>query len=441
MSRNGVRRLADLADAPYNPRRIEADRLATLGRLMREHGDLSGIVFNRRTGRLIGGHQRKQHLPPDAEVHVTERPTRPNAQGTVAVGYVVADGERWAYREVDVDEQREAAMNVAANKGGLLAEFDMPKLADLLSTLDAEGYDATLTGFDAKELEDLLTWAPDGGKAEDPDIDLTPPAEPKSQRGEVYELGRHRVMCGDATSAEDVGRLMAGERAALVVTSPPYNQKIDQFQPSGMHTQSRWVANVRAGGYFDSKPEPEYQADQIKALRLWAEHLTPVASVFYNHKNRYRGKQVVSPWAWLAESGAKVRQEIIWRRPGSVTQNARMFLPCDERIFWLYFGDDFYFNDSTEHKSWSSVWDIVPQVDREESQHGCAFPVELPARCIRACSKPGDIVLEPYGGSGTTLIAAEQNGRTCYAMEIDPRYVDVIRRRYARFVGRPELES
>src|SRR5690606_5578746 len=203
------------------------DRLATLGRLMREHGDLSGIVFNRRTGRLIGGHQRKQHLPPDAEVHVTERLTKPNAQGTVAVGYVVADGERWAYREVDVDEQREAAMNVAANKGGMLAEFDVPKLADLLSTLDAEGYDATLTGFDAQELEDLLTWAPDGGKAEDPDIDLTPPAEPKSKRGEVYELGRHRVMCGDATSAEDVGRLLNGATPLLMVTDPPYGVDYD----------------------------------------------------------------------------------------------------------------------------------------------------------------------------------------------------------------------
>lgn len=182
MSRNGVRRLADLADAPYNPRRIEADRVATLGRLMKEHGDLSGIVFNRRTGRLIGGHQRKQHLPPDAEVHVTERLTKPNAQGTVAVGYVVADGERWAYREVDVDEQREAAMNVAANKGGLLAEFDVPKLADLLSTLDAEGYDATLTGFDAKELEDLLTWTPDGGTGED-------------QTGQLKESYSVMVMC------------------------------------------------------------------------------------------------------------------------------------------------------------------------------------------------------------------------------------------------------
>src|SRR5690606_5947861 len=107
-----------------------------------------------------------------------------------------ADGERWAYREVDVDEQREAAMNVAANKGGMLAEFDVPKLADLLSTLDAEGYDATLTGFDAQELEDLLTWAPDGGKAEDPDIDLTPPAEPQCKRGEWCGTGLPRVWGG-----------------------------------------------------------------------------------------------------------------------------------------------------------------------------------------------------------------------------------------------------
>src|SRR5690606_37007684 len=138
-----------------------------------------------------------------------------------------ADGERWAYREVDVDEQREAAMNVAANKGGMLAEFDVPKLADLLSTLDAEGYDATLTGFDAQELEDLLTRAPDGGKAEDPDIDLTPPAEPKSKRGEAYGLGRQRGMCGDATSAADVGRLLIGAAPLRMVTAPPYGVDYD----------------------------------------------------------------------------------------------------------------------------------------------------------------------------------------------------------------------
>ncbi len=251
----------------------------------------------------------------------------------------------------------------------------------------------------------------------------------KVKAGDLWRIGEHRLLCGDSTKAGDVARVMAGEKAALAVTSPPYNQKLDQFKPSGMHSEHNWVSNVQSGSYYDSKPEGEYQAEQSSALALWARHLTETGSVFYNHKNRYRDKCVVSPWSWIVGSGATVRQEIIWRRPGSVTQNARMFLPCDERVFWLYFGSDFYFDDTTEHKTWSSVWDINPQVDREESLHGCAFPVELATRPIAACSKPDDVVMEPYLGSGTTMVAAQNLGRKCYGIEISPAYCAVILQR------------
>lgn len=202
-----------------------------------------------------------------------------------------------------------------------------------------------------------------------------------------------------------------------------------------MHRGGGWIRNVRKSAYADSKPESEYQDAQVEAIRAWVPFLTADASLFYNHKNRYRAKQVVSPWTWLALTGAKVRQEIVWRRPGSVAQNARMFLPCDERIFWLYFGDDFYFCDSTEIKSFSSVWDMAPHVDRDGSRHPCVFPVELPGRVMRACSELGDLVFEPYAGSGTTLIVAEQLDRTCLAMELDPGYCDVVVQRWERLTG------
>jgi DNA modification methylase len=228
---------------------------------------------------------------------------------------------------------------------------------------------------------------------------------------------------------------MGADRWSLCVTSPPYNQKLDAFKASGMHTETKWVSNVNKGSYFDSKPEEQYQIEQINAVKTWITKATENASVFYNHKNRYREKQVVSPWIWLTQTGLKVRQEIIWKREGSVTQNARMFMPCDERIYWLYVGDDFYFDDSTEHKTWSSVWQINSHKDREESMHGCAFPMELASRPIRACSKMGEIVLEPYCGSGTTMIAAEQLGRKCYGMEISTVYCDVIVARWEKFTG------
>lgn len=147
--------VGDLAPAPYNPRRISDAKLEALGRSMQAFGDLSGVVYNRRTHRLVGGHQRAKHLPKDATVTVTERFETANAQGTVARGYVEHAGERWTYREVDWDEPTEMAANVAANKHG--GEWDIGVLAELLASFDSSG-DAALIGFDSDELQRILSW-------------------------------------------------------------------------------------------------------------------------------------------------------------------------------------------------------------------------------------------------------------------------------------------
>jgi modification methylase len=198
-----------------------------------------------------------------------------------------------------------------------------------------------------------------------------------------------------------------------------------------MHKEGGWVAKVASLAYSDDMPESEYQARQTALLRSWHDLLRNGGSVFYNHKNRYRDKAVISPLQWLP-GPFSLRQEIIWRRPGSVTQNARMFLPSDERIYWLYKGTNFTFNDETEIKSWSTVWDIAPGGDK---RHAVAFPVELPIRCIRASSHENDHVYDPFLGSGTTLIAAEMEGRVCHGLEIEPAFVDVAVKRYVNFVG------
>jgi modification methylase len=178
--------------------------------------------------------------------------------------------------------------------------------------------------------------------------------------------------------------------------------------------------------YQDSLPEDEYQSGQLALLDILHQVCRDQASLFYNHKNRYRDKQIVSPLFWLQHSPFKIRQEIIWSRPGSVTQNARMFLPCDERIFWLYKGDGFQFNDTTEIKSLSSIWKIGNEANKS---HAVAFPIELPSRCIRSVTCPGELVIDPFLGSGTTMLAAEQLNRRCFGMEISPAYCAVILQR------------
>ena len=333
----------------------------------------------------------------------------------------------------------------------LIVDLDDAEAAKVLATFDplsamaetnAEKLDALLRDVDAncEDLQKMLAeLADDAGLYKTPEVvedEVQPPrAVPITKPGDLWLLGQHRLLCGDNALADNLARLFGEQRADLIVTSPPYNQDIGNFSKSGMHKETKWVDQTRAGSYADNLPEEKYQQWQVDSIKAWARVVTETASMFYNHKNRFRDKQCISPWRWLDSTGFKIRQEIIWMREGSVTQNMRGFMPCDERIYWMYFGKEFLWIESTEHKSWSTVWRINSQKDRGGSVHGCAFPVELPARAIRACSTKGMIVFEPYCGSGTTLVVAEQLERRCYACELAPQYCDVIIQRWETLTG------
>jgi DNA modification methylase len=273
----------------------------------------------------------------------------------------------------------------------------------------------------------------------DPDDVPEPPVTPVTKPGDLWLLGKHRVLCGDSTVPTDVERLMDGTLFDLLVTSPPYNQRIDSFRPSGMQKENPAWADRMARAYADSKPEDAYQCEQVGMLVTWAGFGVENASAFYNHKIRYRDKRACFPLEWLMRTPWIIRQEIVWDRASSVTLNARMFMPQDERIYWLTRTPTWYFADTTEVKSWGTVWPIAP---RAEIQASAPFPVAIPERCIIAGSPTGARVVDPYGGSGSTLIACEQTGRVAYLCEIDPHYVDVICRRFQDFTGtKPVLES
>jgi hypothetical protein len=156
-----VKQLKDLKGNPENPRKISAEQLEMLQKSLEEFGDLSGFVYNTRTNQLIGAHQRAQVSPKDSQVYIDRRFDAPTKTGTVAEGYIEINGERHKYREVDVDPQREKAMNIAANKHG--GEFDMPKLTEWLHELDAHNYDLGVVGFSAEELDGIM--APTSGAA------------------------------------------------------------------------------------------------------------------------------------------------------------------------------------------------------------------------------------------------------------------------------------
>jgi DNA modification methylase len=347
--------------------------------------------------------------------------------GITKVRVIEAAGDELiAVKRTGLTDEQKRALAIYDNRTGELASWNFEQLAaDKAAGLSLQPY------WTADEEAALLAKVgPADGKT---DPDEVPAERPTGiVAGDLFELGQHMLLCGDSTSSVDIARLMGAQAGDILVTSHPYNQKIDQFKSSGMHKEGRWVAKVGRLAYKDSMPEDDYQQQQVLALHAWASALRDGASLFYNHKNRYRDKAVISPISWLVNGPFTLRQEIVWSRPGSVTQNARMFLPSDERIYWLYKGADFYFDDSTEIKTWSTVWNVKLETNKT---HAVAFPVELPSRAIRACSRKGELVIEPYCGSGTTLIASETLGRKCAGMEIDPTNCQIIIDRWEAFTG------
>jgi site-specific DNA-methyltransferase (adenine-specific) len=217
-------------------------------------------------------------------------------------------------------------------------------------------------------------------------------------------------------------RTLDGECVDTAVTSPPYNQGIEKFKPSGMQKNWRWADKI-ASGYFDSLPEPEYQAWQVEILNELWRVTKDGGSCFYNHKCRWRNGTLLHPIDIVRQSRWEIRQEIIWRRDGSLTMNARMFAPCDERIYWLRKGRHRWNQDCV---GFMSVWNINSV---KGTEHACAFPIEIPDRAIRATTAEGDVVCDPFTGSGTVGVACVNTGRNFIGCEISPEYHATAERR------------
>ena len=222
-----------------------------------------------------------------------------------------------------------------------------------------------------------------------------------------------------------------------VVTSPPYNLN-KKASGGGANDTVSLKEKYRSEWYADEMPEPEYQVWQKNVV---AQLLRVTdGSVFYNHKPRYawHGRNahrvpanVYHPWDWL--SGFPIWCEIIWDRGGVGSPNAGRFPIADERIYQI--GKPKVWNGGD---GWSNVWRINPE---RGSDHPCPFPIEIPRRCILSSTLPGDLVLDPFGGSGTTAVAAISEGRRCLVIEADPKFCDIIRRRVDGLISKlPKTE-
>jgi DNA modification methylase len=213
-----------------------------------------------------------------------------------------------------------------------------------------------------------------------------------------------------------------------VVTSPPYNQLGELPENgSGLWGKSQggsgFLRAWAASSYSDSMDEQAYQDWQNALFAAVAGKCNDTASMFYNHQIRWRDGDCLHPVKWFQPDGWRLRQEIIWNRGGGMMFNARMFVRFDERILWFVRGKEWIWNqESVGH---GTIWNVAREQQQQGKEHPVAFPVALPARCISSATKPGDTVLDPFMGSGTTGVACMNLGRKFIGIEIERKYFDI----------------
>jgi DNA modification methylase len=353
-----------------------------------ELGWIKRVTVNQRTGFVVDGHLRVK----------------------LAARY----GQIVPVEYVDLSDEEEALALAVIDPTAALAGQDDGLLRDLMDEVqtDNEHILAMLAQMlgDEPEITEGLT---------DPDAVPDPPAEPTTKPGDLWRLGRHRLLCGDSTVVTDVERLMGGEKADMVFTDPPYGVDYD------------------GGTKVREKLDSDHRGTTIygEVFPLLAAFSDPRAPMYIWHA----GAVSVPVLEAIRDNGYEVRAQIIWNKNqaqyGALTaQYKQKHEPC----FYVFRkGQAPYWYGPTNE---ITVWDI----DRAQSNdyHPTQKPTELAKRAIGNSSKSDDIVLDLFGGSGSTLIACEEAGRQCRMMELDPKYVDVIIRRWEDFTGlHAELEA
>lgn len=383
--------------AKYNPRKDLAPGDPEYERLKRsiERWDLvEPLVWNKRSGNLVGGHQRLKIL---------------QERGDTKVDVSV----------VDLGDEDEAALNVALNK--IAGEWDPLKLADVLAGLDTTGFDLTLTGFDGDDLKSALTWTPPGEIVQDEVPE--PPEEPESKPGEIYQLGPHRVMCGDATETEAViGLLDGGVEPEVLWTDPPYGVS--------------YVGKTKDALTIQADEKGSVQALLVSVFGVLDRFLAPSARFYIAAP---AGPQGTAFRVAIADIGWRFHQSLVWVKDTMVLGHSDYHYQHEDILYGWKDGPGRPGRGKHRGSRWygDHTQTTVVQVERPKrsTEHPTMKPVKLITHCLGNSSRPGDAVIDPFLGSGTTLIAAEQVGRVCYGMEIEPRYVDVIRQRYANFTA------
>lgn len=386
---------------PYerNPRRNDA-AVEKVAASIREFGWDSAIVVDR-DGVIIAGHTRLKAA---------------KRLGLAEVPVIV---------RADLTPEQARALRLADNKTGELAEWDEALLGEELAALAAAEVDMAAFGFDLS--------APIGTEGQtDEDAVPEPPPEPVSRRGAVYALGRHRLMCGDSTSAEDFARLMGGEKADMVFTDPPYNVSIGD-RNAAINREGKKHGQRNLGGRIETNIEGDtFASDEEAGELLWRPAFQNLAD---------NAKDEAAIYVTMPQGGThmmmmmmrgswQVKHELMWLKSQPTFSMGRLDYDYQhEPICYGWKKSHRFFGAGSQTKS---VWQF--DKPKQSKLHPTMKPVALVENAILNSSGDGEIVLDAFLGSGTTVLACEKTGRVCYGMELNPHYCDVIRKRWAEFV-------
>lgn len=381
--------ISELKPADYNPRKDLQPgdpEYEKLKRSLTEFGYVEPVIWNQTTGNIVGGHQRLKVL---------------EDLGHTDVDVIV----------VELDSTREKALNIALNK--ISGEWDNDKLALLIADLDASDFDAELTGFDDDEIQQLI-GSLDEGEVEDDDFDLTAALEAAAfvQRGDIWTLGRHRLVCGDATSQADVELLMEGKRANLVLTDPPYNVAFESG--SGLSIKNDKMAADKFYNFL------------LAAFTNMAAVCEKGASAYVFHADT----EGLNFRRAFQDAGFYLSGCCIWVKDSLVLGRSPYQWQHEPVLYgWVKTGKHRWYADRKQ----TTIWNFAKP--RRNADHPTSKPLDLLAYPLQNSTQANAIVLDTFAGSGSTLMAAEATDRTCYCMELDEKYASVILRRYADATG------
>jgi DNA modification methylase len=385
---------AELLPADYNPRKDlrpgdpEYDKLK---RSIEQFGYVEPVIWNKVTGCVVGGHQRLKVL---IDMGITE------------VECVV----------VEMDVEKEKALNIALNK--ISGEWDKEKLALLIADLQGADFDVSLTGFDPAELDDLFKDSiKDGIHDDDFDVEAELKEPPITKLDDLWTLGRHRLICGDSTKKDTFDLLMAGVKANLVITDPPYNVN---YEGSAGKIKNDNMGNDAFYNFL------------LDAFTNTEAVMASDASIYVFHADT----EGLNFRRAFVDAGFYLSGCCIWKKQSLVLGRSPYQWQHEPVLYgWKKTGKHQWYTGRKE----TTIWEF--DKPKKNGDHPTMKPVPLLAYPIMNSSMSNTLVLDPFGGSGSTLIACEQSDRSCFTIELDEKFCDVIVKRYIEQVGSADKVS